>query len=86
MTERSSPPPLDELWSALAGKGAEVGKAGPEEDGWWLGREGGQEGRTWIGEEERRLMRLWAGVVCRAIDGKEGEDAGWGEGALGWEI
>jgi len=84
LTERSSPPPLDELLSNLAGE-KEEDRAAWNGDGWWLGRDGSKEGRVWIGEEERRMMRLWAGVICQAIDGNE-VDAGWGQGGLGWEV
>lgn len=92
LSQRDSPPPLDTLLSALAGdpdgSGATSGGPGKgrEGEGWWLGREGSKEGRVWIGEEERNLMRLWAGTVCGAIDGGQGDDVGWGRGALGWEM
>ena len=36
-----------------------------------------------MGEEEKRVMRIWANVVCKAIDGGDGD--AWGGGELSWE-
>lgn len=59
-----------------------------EKAGFWIGREvyAGEKGvqRVWIGDEERKMMRIFAGLVCRAIDGGEGD--AWGQGGLAWEV
>ena len=85
LTRSDSPPPLGELLDTIAGKKEEDNR-GWNESGWWFGREGTKEGRVWVGEEEKKIMRLFASVVCDAIDGGQGEDSGWGQGDLTWEV
>ena len=85
LSQRDSPPPLEDLLKAFAGE-AQDDNVGWSEEGWWLGRDGTEHGRVWIGEEERKLMRLFAGIVCKAIDGGEGDEVAWGTGGLAWEV
>lgn len=89
LSQRNSPPPIEDLIRALAGQAGDGKEDRAEEQdrkaGFWIGRESqGQAERVWIGDEERRIMRIFAGLVCRAIDGGEGD--AWGEGGLAWEV
>ncbi|KAI9638478.1 uncharacterized protein MKK02DRAFT_42872 [Dioszegia hungarica] len=89
LSQRDSPPPLEDLIRAISRQGepaVDEGAAGLK--GFWVGREirPGEEGvqRVWIGEEERKIMRVFAGLVCKAVDGGEGD--AWGQGGLAWEV
>ena len=87
LSQRDSPPPIEDLIRALAGRASsdiEADTRGQEQNaGFWIGR-ASEKDRVWVGDEERRIMRVFAGLVCKAIDGGEGD--GWGEGDLGWEV
>ena len=85
LSQRDSPPPLNELLDTLTGQREEETR-GWNESGWWLGYANNKEGRVWIGEEEKKIMRLFAGTVCQAIDGGADESGGWGQGDLEWEV
>lgn len=81
LSQRDSPPPLEDLLRAFSGNAEE--KSRPmDNEGWWLGKDAD---RIWIGDEEKRMMRVWAGVVVQAIDG-DGRGDEWGQGDLSWDI
>ena len=84
LSQRDSPPPLQDLLSALGGQAPEA-PVDETEGGWWLGRDGTKEGRVWIGPEEKEIIRIWAAIVCQSIDGSDG-DPEWGSGSLAWEV
>jgi hypothetical protein len=81
LSQRDSPPPLEDLLRAFSGK-VEDDRRPIQDEGWYLGK---NADKIWIGEEEKRLMRVWAGVVVQAIDG-DGRGDEWGQGDLAWEI
>lgn len=87
LSQRDSPPPLEDLLRTLAGEKVEsVTESTDGDAGWWLGDPRVKDKSIWIGDEERKVMRLFANVVCQAIDGSEGEEAAWGQGELAWEV
>jgi len=82
LSQRDSPPPLEDLLRAFNGNAEEEKRGSADNEGWWLGKDAD---RIWIGEEEKRMMRVWAGVVVQAIDG-DGRGDEWGQGNLSWDI
>lgn len=87
LSQRDSPPPLEVLIQAIAqgGRSNEDPSTAGDRAGFWIGRVDGEgSSRVWIGDEERKIMRVFAGLVCRAIDGGEGD--AWGQGGLAWEV
>jgi hypothetical protein len=94
INDRDSPPPLEDLLRAFAGKVDDSPSgSGPAEEGYYLwgetsgnGTSTGPRQKVWIGEEEKKVMRIWAKVVIGAIDGDEEKGDEWGKGDLGWAI